>query len=135
MNQELDGIVKIRDAALGDYHFIIASWLQGYFHSQPFFKEMKLHTFCSFYEKVVKALMAKSVMKVACLESDPDVIIGYSVHQSPILHWVFVRPAWRNKKVATALVPKDITTVTHLTVAGTAAKPKHWEFNPFATSD
>lgn len=84
------------------------------------------------YHDHIERLLQSSTVSVACLRSDPDVILGYSVSQPGILHWVFVKPDWRRLGIANNLIPKDTKTVTGFTRVGEIIrKRKLFKFNPF----
>lgn len=78
----------------------------------------------------------KTQIKIACLNEDPDVILGYSVMEGDhTLHFVFIKEIWRKMGIAKQLVPKSVVTTTHLTKVGRMAKPKSWRYDPFLLWD
>ncbi len=89
--------------------------------------------FMGCYHKYTEYLLVKSSTFVACLKSDPDVILGYSVSEPGVLHWVFVKPDWRRIGIANDLIPKGIHTVTGFTRVGDIIRRhKNLKFNPFS---
>jgi GNAT superfamily N-acetyltransferase len=94
---------------------------------------MKASVFYEEYEKVLQLLLGRSSVKVMCLDSDPDVVVGYAVltPDETALHWIFVKKAWRKMGIAKALIPQSTSKYTHTNKLGIALKPKEWEFNPF----
>ena len=54
-------------------------------------------------------------VKIACLTEDPEVILGYSITEGDIIHWVYVKEMWRKQGIAKMLLPKNIKTATNLT--------------------
>lgn len=97
------------------------------------FSQIREETFYQNYQKVIERLIRKPGVQVfiACLKEDPDVILGYSIFQPKILHFVFVKDVWRRIGLARDLIPPDIEYLTHLTKVGRSIAPKQWEYNPF----
>ena len=128
-----------RDYLESDKNFIFASWLRGLYYGNSLFREMNKDVFMSNYHKVIEQILAldSTKIKVACLEEDPEVILGYAVLGGPTrLHWVFVKSHWRGILIAESLIPPTVDTVTHITKSGLSLLRKHpnVQFNPFALS-
>lgn len=86
------------------------------------------------YQLVIERILAKPTTQVtvACLPDAADVVLGYSVYENDVLHWVFVKGSWRGLGVARAVIPIFPSTCTHLTRAGRHLKNKYAiVFNPF----
>lgn len=132
---ELAPIIIFREANKDDRDraFIFSTWLRGLYYGNYWFKEIPKDRFMSFYHNVIEGILNKPNVKVSCavLKEDPDVILGYAVMERNILHWVFVKQAWRGLHIATKLVPDDIDTVTHMTDKARTFKPKNVVFDPF----
>jgi hypothetical protein len=129
-------LITIRDYLPEDKNFILATWLRGLYYGDSWFSEVKKHTFMQVYHLVLNVLLEKpnNYVKVACLKEDPSVIMGYAIlsKDPKAIHWVFIKKSWRNIGLAKDLIPKDYTTVTHLTKTGLSIiKKKNWSFNPF----
>lgn len=122
----------IRKAEKTDEAFIYSTWLRGLYYGNPWFREIDQETFFSKYHGVIENVLSKASVDVACLEEDPDTVLGYVVYRGPILDWVFVKKSFRKFGIARKLAPKNITTVSHLTKIGKAAKSDEWKFDPFA---
>lgn len=140
--------VVFRQAVSTDMPFIYRSILMGTYHGNKygkggqtdprapvdFFSSISQDAFMSSYHGHLEVLFAKTGIRliVACLESDPDVILGFSVSEGPTLHFVFVKPHWRKIGIASSLVPKETSIVTGFTRVGDIIRRKKgWEFNPF----
>lgn len=138
MSVEVEKEIHIRGLDKGDVNYIYSTWLNGFYFGStrpknPATKNTEFH----FQNEVVKTILdnPNTFVAIACLRSEPDVIIGYSVFEtkdnSVTLHWVFVKEAWRRLGVATMIVPKEVNEVTHLTKLAKAIKPHKWNYNPF----
>lgn len=125
-------LIKIRDAKINDQAFIYSSFLKGLYYGNDFYRSIDKDIFMKEYKKVLEHLLIKRQCKVACLTDDEDVVIGYSIFESGILDYVFVKPVWRKIGVAKDLIPVSIHTCTHITKIGKSLKPKTWVFNPWS---
>jgi GNAT superfamily N-acetyltransferase len=73
------------------------------------------------YSTVIDAIITRPVITINLyvLKDDEDIIIGYSVFETTpkdvVLHWVYVREDWQRLGLATDLVPKNFTVITHMT--------------------
>lgn len=133
--------VLIRDHQPDDMPFIYSTWLKGLYYGDSWFSLIPKAVFMAYYHHVLETLLSRqgTVVKVACLKSDPTTVLGYSVfHFTPpdskCLDWVFVKRSWRTIGIAKRLVPlAQINTVTHLTKTGVSMlydRPT-LRFNPF----
>lgn len=134
---ESEKLYTIRDLTPSDKSFILSTFLKGLKFGSDFFKEIDNDAYFKNYQKIIESLISqpKTEVKVACLTEDPDVILGYSIHDKDgsTVHFVFVKSAWRGVKIAKALVPKTATTATHITKIGLSLVRKRGiKFNPFA---
>ena len=137
--------ILIRDWKPEDKSFILASWLRGLYHGDSWFSLIQPRdAFFRNYHPVLENILANcnTTVKVACLKSDQDIIVGYAVFgfyppNYRCLHWVYVKKAFRAIGVAKTLVPvPEVNTVTHLTRTGVSILYNHPEiqFNPFASN-
>lgn len=122
----------IRDMEDEDKAFIYSTWLRGLYYGDSWFAECERTSFFANYHKVIEILLPRSIVKIACLSDNHDVVLGYVVFSGPTIHWIFVKKAFRKMGIARAMVPeRTITTVTHLTKLGRIIKPSNWVFDPF----
>lgn len=137
MNKDLDLICEVRDYVEDDKSFVMATWLRGLYYGESWFSLIPKDIFMFNYKQVIEKIIESpnNVVKVACLREDPSVILGYSVMSSDFstVHWVQVKKAWRNKGLATSLLPKHPQAATHLTKVGRDLLHKfnNCVFNPF----
>ncbi len=132
------GLYDIRDAVKSDTNLILATFLRGLYYGDSWFSLIPKQTFMIHYKPVVESLLQNPMIniKVACLPEDQNVVIGYSILSADYqtIHWVYVKNHWRNKGIATSLLPHYPTTVTHLTRLGKDLLNKFETkpiFNPF----
>lgn len=137
MNHSVKDVVKIRDGNKEDVSIIMSTWLNGLYYGNDWFRAIDKDTYFKKYHDIITSLLLKqnSKVKIACLNIDHEIIVGYSVFREEekgnILDWIFVRPVWRKQGIAKVLLPSNIIATTHLTKTGRSIKPKDWIFNPF----
>lgn len=105
MNEE----IRIRPHNDTDTDFIYASWLHHYRFSSDFARNIRTHLYYEFHHKVIERILErKAKVRIACLKDDPDVIVGYLVYEgqddAPVIHFCFVKKAFRQMGVAKSLV-------------------------------
>jgi len=128
-------LIAIRSMVEEDRNFIFASWLRGLYYGDSWLSEVPKAIFMAHYHKVIDFILAKpaTIVKIACLQEDPSVILGYAVMSDVAIHWVFVKKNWRKIGIAKDLTPSNLTTATHSTKVGMSImKRKNWVYNPFA---
>ncbi len=131
-------LFSIRDYLPEDLHFILSTWLRGLFYNSNTFRGIDKKSFFQHYEPVLRRLIASSRGRIACLVEDPSVILGYAFYEIPkldvILHYIYVKQAFRRIGIAKDLMPMKINQVTHLTLLGQKILEshfKHIKFDPF----
>lgn len=130
-------LVTVRDAEEGDSPFIYATWLKGLRFGNDTFGQIDQTIYFDKYHEVIEKILhlPTTVVAVACLKDERDVILGYSILGYPkTLHYVHVKQAWRRFGIGTMLVPKDLDTTTHVTKVGWSILKKKYPkviFNPF----
>ncbi len=130
-------LVTTRDLLPGDINFIFSTWLLGIYYGDTIFKEMKKDIFMDHYHKLIETILnaPSTLIRIACLKDDQDVILGYAVmnKNKQTAYFTFVKSAWRKIGLAKMLLGPDVKTVTMLTKLGLGIiKRKGLEFNPFA---
>lgn len=130
-------VCDIRDAHEGDKNFILATFLRGLYYGDTWFSQIPKDIFMNNYKFVAERLITSpnTIIKIACLKEDLNVIVGYSILSSDYqtVHWAYVKRVWRNKGIGKALVPQFPVTVTHLSKLGQSLITKYPTavFNPF----
>lgn len=73
-------------------------------------RSCKFSLFNRQFTLVIDHILAKAQVKVACLKEDEDVILGYIIFEEPnILHYVFIKEAFRRLDVAKNLIQHALT--------------------------
>lgn len=116
--------VVIRPFHISDQAFIYCTWIDGlYFKNKG--RRVNKTSFYRSTTRVIKDILDTAKIRIACLESDPDTIIGYCVMSDHHLDWIYVKIDYRGKGIGNLLLPKDIETVTeHQTTIGRAIAEK-----------
>lgn len=135
---DFSGLYNIRPATKDDHNFILATFLRGIYYGETFFSEVPKALFMSKYKQVAQALVLdkSTVIRIACLPDDSDVVIGYSItnNNDTTLNWVFIKKAWRGKGIAKNLLPNTLTSLVpqHATKQGfILTKNLNLTLNPF----
>lgn len=133
-------LVMVRPLGPNDRNFILATFLRGLYYGDSWFREVPKDIFMERYHSVIESIIdnANTIVQVACLKDDPEVILGYAIlganTTGVTLHWVFVKAAWRAIGIARGLIPIErVNAVTHLTRTGLSILRKNEQivFNPF----
>ena len=127
--------INIRPFELGDKHFLYATILRGIYYGNEFYAQIDQEAYFQAYQLVLDNLFNKNgvVVRIACLPEDTSVILGFAVLEQGVLHYVYVKDAFRKQGLARQLVAgTEISSVTHITKPGNAIRKKQrWAFNPF----
>ena len=123
-----------RNATLEDKNFIFSTWLKGNYFGNFYFGEMPQDLYFSEYAAHITKVLQNphTRITIACSDDQPNWLVGFSVYQGHVLHWVYVKKDYRRKGVATLMLKdKNIHVVTNLTGIGCTLKNlKGLVFNP-----
>lgn len=136
---DIRDLIEIRYYTAGDHSFVHNSWLHGFQQGCEYFRLIEKAAYLDAYGKVINQIIERPGVdvKIICLKEDPEIILGYSVTELRpgmlILHWLYVKPDWRDNDLGRMLVSENLTHTTHLTKTGRALLKKHpkIKFNPF----
>lgn len=130
-------LIAYREMKPEDLNFIYSTWLKGLRYGNEWFEFITKEAYYTFYHRIIELILQKPtiLIKVACLKDDPDVILGYAVSEGSVLHWVFVKSAWRKIGLAKDLIPefKSVSHITSIAKSILITKFPNVEFNPFIT--
>lgn len=109
-----------------DQAFIYSTWLRNYKHSSYFAKRIKPAIFFAGHHKLVDHILSKptTTTLIAHPRNDEDTILGYMVCEAlstPVVHFVFVKEAFRKMGVARALLKASGMSVERLAFS-------HWTY-------
>jgi GNAT superfamily N-acetyltransferase len=119
-------------------NLIYATWLRSYESSSLMTKNIPRDVFFAEHHKVLDRIFARDpIVKLAVMPDSHEVVFGWSVSEPGVIHYVYVKPAFRRHGVARALLEHVKTPFTyshhtyilrdlHKHVAGSV-------FNPYAT--
>ena len=129
-------MITARPAEASDLNFIYATMLNSLYYGCPFYSAIDKKSFFYHYQQVIKQMLLKRSISliVACLDDEPDIILGWVAHEPTIVHFVYVKNAWRKQGIATQLLKgcSQLSFVTHITALGdNIRKEKGLKFDPF----
>lgn len=143
----MDQLCGIRPMEASDRSFVLATWLNNYKHESYFAARISDKVFFRHHHDVVERLLARSRVLIACDPGDANEIVGYIVWEPGVLHWCYVKKAFRQYGLGRALLtatdlPDDLSgvSITHATKmwfstrkdgAGLEAKFPHAVYNPY----
>ena len=95
---------SIRDAVANDISFIYDTWLNSYKHDSAVGKSIRSGIYYNEYRFVIDSILEHSKVSVACKVDEPNVIYGYLVSSPNVIHYIFVKDAFRRFDIATTLL-------------------------------
>ena len=93
----------IRQALGNDLAFIYSTWLNSYRADSHYRKTCTKFIFFKEYPRVVDLILGRATTIVACLPDQPNVIIGYLVHEPGVCHYAFTKESFRKLGVMSTL--------------------------------
>lgn len=98
-------------------NLVYSKWLRSLRYGNEYFKLIESKSYYDTYQKYINLLLNRdhSILRLAALNDDLDVVLGWSLIEKDILHYVHVTNDYRNNGIATSLVPGEINFITHLT--------------------
>lgn len=96
-------LFKIRYGVPADIPFIASSWSKSY-QSSAAVRNVRTSLYFDRQKQTILHLLQRSQCLVICLREDEDAILGYVVFEKDVLHFVYVKEAWRKHGIATRLV-------------------------------
>lgn len=114
-----------------DQPFIYATWRSSSFYGTLNPIKMNPDKYFKDQTAKIKNILKNAIVKIACLEDDPQFIVGYSVSTDNHLDWIYVKADYRCKGIGTVLMPKNIKTVTdqYTKIGNTIAIKKNFKEN------
>lgn len=137
-----DALVEIvsyrgKDVPAPYLNMVRSRWARSYKTGNDFMKLVHPPGYYFAYSNYIALILQRpdTEVRLALLEEDRDIALGFAVLQGTILHYVHVPKPYRRQHIATMLVPvEDIKWITHLTRVGMQIwswKLHNALFNPF----
>ncbi len=136
------GLVQIRaykGAFLPEQYanFVRDRWLKTYKKCNKFMSLVDPASYYQAYPKYIKSILDRptTAVRLAMLQEDNDVLLGFSVSDGPMLHYVNVPLDYRGQGIGGRLVPYVVESFSHITETGMKLWQKKYPkaiFNPFA---
>jgi GNAT superfamily N-acetyltransferase len=114
---------------------VYSKWLRSLRYGNDYFRLIDGDAYFNAYHLYLENILAKASIRLSVLSDDRDVVLGFSVHRGSILDYIHVQKDYRKQGIGLALLPPDITIITHLTRKGMtfwSSKLPKAKFNPFA---
>lgn len=131
-------IVVYRGQALPKEYrgFVFAHWKKSLRSDNDYFRLVDPSAYFTAYGDYTERIVGdpECRVRVAVLEDNKDVALGFSVSRGTKLDYIYVKNSCRHEGIGTALIPPDIQVITHLTKTGLTiwgSKYGQWKFNPF----
>lgn len=114
--------------------YVYDRWLRMLRQHNETFKFLDTDSYYKIYHAFIEGLLQKpdSVVRFAVLSDDHDVLLGFCASREDVLDFIYVHKDYWGQKISTALIPKGITTFSHMTKLWLPiwqSKYKHWKFN------
>lgn len=125
---------KLPTAYIG---LVYSKWLRSLRYGNDLFRLIDADSYYKAYHRHVSLVLEhpNTVIRIAVLSDDHDVVLGFSVSRGNVLDYVHVHKDQRRLGIGRSLVPDGIEWITHVTKTGLTiwgSKAGHWKFNPFA---
>lgn len=138
----------VRNGRPEDEACVFATWLNSYKHGSPFCRRVPDGIYFAQHHAVIERLLKRSVVRVATIPEDDDVILGWACYEPAIedggftvpaiIHYVYVKPDFRKAGVAqkllggVSMVGAMYTHDVFMLHGPLAGKVKRLLFNPYA---
>jgi hypothetical protein len=101
---------------------VFSKFLRGLRYGNDLFKLIDSHSYFRVYHLVLESILNRphTQIKFAVLTDDPDTVLGFSITEKNILHWIGVDKLQRNQRagIVDSLLPSEVKVLTHITKAG-----------------
>ena len=93
----------IRESVGKDLNFINRTWLDNYRYGSYIGKSTRNSIFYPEYQKILDRILYNSTTLICCYPEDTNVIFGFLSYEADIVHYIFVKEAFRRMGIATLL--------------------------------
>ena len=117
-------------------NLVRSRWVRSYKRGNGYMKIVHPPAYYFSYNPYVNSILNRpdTVVRIAALEEDDDVVLGFSVVERNILHYVHVPKDYRRQGIGAMLTPSGLDWFTHLTEVGMklwSMKMPNLKFNCF----
>jgi GNAT superfamily N-acetyltransferase len=114
--------IEIREFIITDQSFIIDSWKKSFYATSEWASRIPKREFEHRHSALICNLIKESTVLIAAQREEPDIIVGYVVFQRDVLHYIYVKEAFRGFGIASKLIAEANfpwrVRYTHLTDRG-----------------
>lgn len=98
-------------------NLVISKWARSFRYGNDYVKLIDADNYFQSYSRYIQAILMllPTVVRLATLIDDADVVLGFSVTSGKTLHYIHVHKDARLQGIARALVSHNIESFTHLT--------------------
>ena len=115
-------------------NLVIAPFLNSLRYGNELFKLIDKDVYYHFYELFIERLLTKPMAFVRIAMLDDKTVLGWSLSDQKMLHYVWVKKEVRRQGIGKALLPKEFSEISHITNKGLSiwiSKYPSVKFNPF----
>lgn len=98
--------------------YIYAKWLRSARFGNVIYKRIPSDMFFKSYASYIQKLLARCQIRLAVLDEDKDVILGFACAEQKILHYVYVGRDQRRQGIGKALLGQNCDMRSHITKHG-----------------
>lgn len=129
-------IIKYKPGELPEQYlnFIMATYLNSLRVGNDWFMAIDSDAYHETYSLLIEKMLIRPdvTVRIAVLEDEPDVALGWSIMRPQILDYVFVKKILRKNGIAKSLTQDPYTVITHITKYSEQIRNrKDTVFNPF----
>jgi len=96
--------LKFRKAKASDINFIYDSFLKSMKNDSSLGRLCTAHVFFKEFPAIIDRILSDSETLVASADEDDETIIGYIIFEPNVVHYLFVKEAFRNLGIAKELI-------------------------------
>ena len=131
---------NLRPGRESDRNLVLQSWIRSHRRNMHFDKHLDDMSYQRGQEWLVKQLLERCALYVACLPTEEDFVMAWSVTSDRAVHYCWTRHAFRRKGLCNALLKPYLgkpTTYTHPVSVGADWMGSKWSvpegfvFDPF----
>jgi GNAT superfamily N-acetyltransferase len=130
---------RLRPGKASDHSIVLDSWIKS--HRRNCYPDrLDQFSYHKGQEWLVKALLERCALYVACDPRDEDLIFGWTVTSANCVHYAWVRHRWRRRGIAAEMLKPYMSQPTIYThpisvgadwMTGKWDVPKNFTFDPF----